>query len=791
MSTIYGHRNDVKALYPLRDNGFVSVSRDCSTKIWKYNGKNEYVESSVYEAHTKYVNSVTVTYDVLDYPHGLIITGSNDQTIGIYDIKEGKVIANLSDHNGSVCTLRCKEAILYSGSFDCSMKAWNLNELSSNGSSLKPFCSIKGHDQAVWSVLPLPDRNQVLTASADKSIKLWNIANQQCLQTFKGHTDCVRGLTLTSNSETFLSCSNDGSAILWTLNESTALQIIPLTTSFLYSICTINSELGLYFATSGEDRTIRISSPDLDSPLQSIILPCQSLWNCICLQNNDLAVACNDGSIRLFTQDDKRQASVSEREEFERELSSFAISTKADDKVQSVDRSKLPGIEALSIPGNKDGQFLLINNNNEAEVYSWNSLDSRWIKIGVAMDSPDDSSPKKVLFEGKEYDYVFNIELDDVPDRPSLKLPYNNGDDPYFVAQQFIYKHELRQDSLDEIAQFIIQNTQQNVPQTTNSTYVDPFTGEGRYVPPSNGNTNVSHNQPSSSSRTYSTNSNITGGFYDPFTGSSAQEEQKNEYFPQKTFVLFDQKNYQPILNKIKEISNKYSNSERIMGFLNTFNEKNVSPDSIDLIVQTIQSWNKQDIFPLIDLLRIFVTLSQIQKHLIENNLYESLFNFVSNLIDQDSIVNSMLATRVICNLFALFNNDFYPISVLLFERKDRLLTHLIKCVDNSNNNKNIQISFATLILNYTILLNKVSTDDNAKTEYLYFLSGECDTWSNWDGEALFRILVAFGTLLNDSQSLVRKAKSITNFKAFLQRTNKQQSLDKVNLCLNFVMKLL
>jgi phospholipase A-2-activating protein len=58
---------------------------------------------------------------------------------------------------------------------------------------------------------------------------------------------------------------------------------------------------------------------------------------------------------------------------------------------------------------------------------------------------------------------VFNIELDDKPGRPSLKLPYNSGNDPYMVAQQFIHKHKIRQDSLDEIAQFITKNTHQNV----------------------------------------------------------------------------------------------------------------------------------------------------------------------------------------------------------------------------------------------------------------------------------------------------------------------------------------
>ena len=47
----------------------------------------------------------------------------------------------------------------------------------------------------------------------------------------------------------------------------------------------------------------------------------------------------------------------------------------------------------------------------------------------------------KKVFEGKEYDYVFDIDLNG----SALQLPFNRGDDPWMAAQQWIWKHGFEQ----------------------------------------------------------------------------------------------------------------------------------------------------------------------------------------------------------------------------------------------------------------------------------------------------------------------------------------------------------
>jgi phospholipase A-2-activating protein len=303
------------------------------------------------------------------------------------------------------------------------------------------------------------------------------------------------------------------------------------------------------------------------------------------LPNNDIVIACSDGTIRIFTQDETRVASKSECEAFEHELSVFAIPTKTDETMSKINRSELPGIEALSNPGRKDGQTIMINNENEVEVYSWSEVDTRWVKIGVAVGSATSSGGSnrdKVKYDGKEYDFVFDISLDD--EGTALKLPYNLSEDPWRTAQDFIHKHELSQAFLDQIAQFIITNTKGETITGQGETYVDPFTGESRYTP--GGSASIADNPPSyydpfTGQSRYTPGGSVSnvatsGSYQDPFTGnayrSAAADKQTisnaNEYYPQSNFVLFEQRNIPTIINKIKELQVKNSSE---VGIINVF----------------------------------------------------------------------------------------------------------------------------------------------------------------------------------------------------------------------------
>ncbi len=77
--------------------------------------------------------------------------------------------------------------------------------------------------------------------------------------------------------------------------------------------------------------------------------------------------------------------------------------------------------------------------------------------MGTVVDA-EGSSGNKVDYQGKEYDYVWDVDMED--GKPPLKLPYNLSQNPYEAATKFIQDNEAPITYLDQVANFIIQNTQ-------------------------------------------------------------------------------------------------------------------------------------------------------------------------------------------------------------------------------------------------------------------------------------------------------------------------------------------
>lgn len=187
------------------------------------------------------------------------------------------------------------------------------------------------------------------------------------------------------------------------------------------------------------------------------------------------------------------------------------------------------GPEALLQKGRTEGQTKMIRfPDGRIVCHEWSG--GKWNALGdvVGAAGGTQASSGKKLYQGKEYDYVFDVDISDT--MPPLKLPYNRGEDPWMAAQQFIHQHELPQTYLDQVANFIVQNSESApvMAAPASSSYQDPFTGAGRYIPGSG-------NDFSSS-----------GGNVDPFTGASSYSTSSNPSVP-VNFVPRSGQNLDPL----------------------------------------------------------------------------------------------------------------------------------------------------------------------------------------------------------------------------------------------------
>ncbi|MCI0527114.1 MAG: WD40 repeat domain-containing protein, partial [Nitrospira sp.] len=69
--------------------------------------------------------------------------------------------------------------------------------------------TLQGHTSWVISVVLTPDGKTAISASLDKTLRIWDIATGECLRTFQGYTDEVTSVTVAPDGKTLVSTSSD------------------------------------------------------------------------------------------------------------------------------------------------------------------------------------------------------------------------------------------------------------------------------------------------------------------------------------------------------------------------------------------------------------------------------------------------------------------------------------------------------------------------------------------------------------------------------------------------------
>ncbi|MCL4124818.1 UNVERIFIED_CONTAM: hypothetical protein GTU68_054159 [Idotea baltica] len=761
--SLIGHSMDVRAVAVSPEGDIVTASRDKTAKLWKESKDNccIYEEKVVYEGHTAYVTSVCLIPGNDECPDGYTVTGSKDSTVLVFPRSSSTPSHTLTGHTDTVSCLIWKNNLLVSGGWDHSIRIWKDWECLSQ---------LRGHSGPVWSVA-IADMSSsmeylVISASADKTLKSWKGGKE--VMTYSGHTDCVRGVSLL-DSERFVSCSNDASVRFWNVSGE-CLATCYGHTSFIYSIYCSDPSSG--FVSGGEDRTIRVWDT-AGTNSQTIYLPSQSVWAVAILPNSDIVAGSSDGICRVFTSSVDRQADVEEQKQFEDSLAQFKV---AIEDVGGIKKSELPDKTFLFTPGKRDGQTVMIREGDKVLCYSWSASKNEWDAVGEVVGGAGGSANTsgKVLYQGREYDFVFDVDLDE---GRVIKLPYNRGEDPWIVAQAFIHQHELPQDYLDQVANFITTNAKVSATSIgQSSSYFDPFTGGSRYVPSAGSAPSVSNGDPFTGS----------GRYVPPSTSAApvtAQPTVTSQYFPQTVPLKFESINKAGILAKLEESNALVSDplsEEQVQSLVEAVVSPSVTASDLSPLEKALQ-WAPEKVWPALDVLRLALRSEEAHERWMVDGKGDGIVALlVSFLHPPIPLPTQLLALRCLANMAS-----HQPGREVLSSSRNSVVTTTVSLAPYAN--KNLEIAAATLILNYcTIFKSEKDIEDHCQ---LLSATATVGLTIN-DPEAQFRVLVAMGTLLSYGKEVKSLALSL-DMKPIIENLAFLKGPQKVGDCAKHVLRLL
>jgi len=255
----------------------------------------------VLKGHRNWVTGIATCYE----NPNVIISSSRDKTVMVWELtpsedEPGYARKCLTGHNQAVQDVVTSSdgQFCLSASWDKSMRLWDLNV----GQSVRAFV---GHTSDVNSVAFSSDNRQIVSGSRDKTIRLWNtLAECKYTITEDAHSDWVSQVRFSPSAKQplIVSCGWDKLVKVWNLNNCKLRYNLAGHSAPLYA-STISPD-GSLCASGGKDGTAmlwdvndgkHLYSLDAGAPISSLIFSPKNYWLC----------AATDVSIKIWDLENK------------------------------------------------------------------------------------------------------------------------------------------------------------------------------------------------------------------------------------------------------------------------------------------------------------------------------------------------------------------------------------------------------------------------------------------------------------------------------------------------------
>ncbi|ORX68044.1 WD40 repeat-like protein [Linderina pennispora] len=466
--------------------------------------------------------------------------------------------------------------------------------LIATGDLAQPVSKLTGHTDNVCALAASKDGKTLVSGSWDKTAKVWE--NGVLKHTLQGHAHAVWSV-LVLDDGSVLTGSADKTIRRWV--DGVSKHVYTGHTDCVRALAVLP---GVGFVSSGNDSAIRTWSLD-GACLSELYDHTSFVYSIDVLPDGAIVSGGEDRCVKVWRNGGVEQTILVP--------STSGASEEATKEFEAANAS-LPGKERLGQPGTKDQQVIMSS--------------QKWSKVGEVVDAVGQS--QKQVFDGKEYDYVFDVDIQE--GAPPLKLPYNVTENVYSAAQKFLERNQLNMESVP-----------------TKTKVADPFTGGSRYVPGGGSAAASQSGDPFTGGNRYipGGSGQAAGGHSgDPFTGGNryvpggSSAAALSSYAPPRDYIInrTSAALTEPQIEAVRTIEAAVVSGQA------------VSPEAVDVVLRAVLMWPKNKRFPGLDLLRLgFVEIVGDATGIF------SLLSSSQAALSKEDEINLMMGARAIGNSFA------------------------------------------------------------------------------------------------------------------------------------------